>query len=82
MSWLILGLFLLYFLSGTHTKVLNHFGLTSRDDKLMWIGAFIPGVFTSAFALFGAISAGTSFLLPIVLLVFHCGFIYFNYKGL
>jgi hypothetical protein len=82
MNWLFLGLILLYFFSGLHSRVLAHFGLTRRDDRLIWIGFFIPGVLSGIVALYGAAVAGTGFLTPVIILLIHCGFIYLNYKSL
>ena len=41
---IVIVLFLAYFLTGTHRKVLAHFGLTDRDDNLMWMGFWIASI--------------------------------------
>ncbi len=48
MNLIFLVLFIGYFIF-LHKKVLAHFGLTERDNNLMWIGCLVPSAITNLF---------------------------------
>ena len=84
MSLIFIVLILIYFLGGFHQKVLNHFGLTERDDKLIFIGFFIPGFISSLFMTVAFLIAGNfgALLMPVLHLLICGVFIYLNYQRL
>lgn len=82
---IMLILFVLYFVTGTHRKFMNHLGLTERDDKLMFIGFLVPSVISSVAGLISSIIAGAGLAAILVNLAFGglaAAFIYFNYRQL
>lgn len=82
MSWLILGLILVYFFSGAHSKVLAHFGLSERDDKLMFMGYCLFGSVMFIGTTILALVTGAAFTMPLIIsLIFVVGVV-LNYKRL
>lgn len=78
-------LFVLYFITGTHRKFMNHLGLTERDDKLMFIGFLIPSIISSTAGLISALITGAGLAAILVNLAFGglaALFIYLNYRQL
>lgn len=81
MSFAIIVLVVVYFMFG-HKRVLSHFGLTERDNKLMWIGLLVPNllILTIQFVL-GAIT-GQFLLMPLVFMILMAICIYCDYSSL
>lgn len=82
MSLIFLVLILVYFFSGAHQKVLNHFGLTSRDSKVMFLGVFAFGFVMAIFGLISALVAGTSVSVYLFNIAINGIFTYLNYRDL
>lgn len=82
--FIFLALILVYYLTGTHQKVLSYFGLSQRDDKLMWIGVFLPGFITAVCQLVVALVTlnSAAILGPLIWGLLYGALIYMNYKSL
>ncbi len=80
-SLLFLAAVIAYFIFA-HKHVLNHFGLTDRDNNLMWIGLLIPGVFTNGITfILGAFSSQMLFV-PLAFCLLSAFFVYSSYQRL
>lgn len=65
-----------------HRKLMNHLGLTQRDEKLMFMGFFINSLFGSVVALVAALASGASPVGALLFGAFNALIIYFNYRSL
>ena len=82
MSFIPLILILLYFFTGTHQKVLDYLGLSSRDDTLLFIGYFIYAGFRALGVLITAIGSGVGIAGAIIVLGLYLFVIYYLYQKL
>ena len=82
MNLLFIVLLLIYFFSGAHQKVLGHFGLSKRDNSLMFLGIFTFGVIVGTIGCISALIAGTSIVGHLLSLVINGLFMYLNYREL
>jgi hypothetical protein len=76
-------LFFIYF-SFFHDKALEHFGLTERDNSLMWMGCYIFVAVTLVAEIVAALIAGqaAATLFPLVVLALCVFFLVSRYQRL
>lgn len=75
-------LFIVYFLSGAHEKVLRKFGLSERDNTLINIGLFLAAAIRSFFTLVESLSVGVLDLGSLVNIGIMWLFVVLNYRRL
>lgn len=81
MSLVILAVLFAYFMF-VHRRVLNYFGLTERDNNLMWIGWLVPNFLIMAIQFALGIISGQFLVVPFALLVLVGFLIYNSYSKL
>ncbi len=75
-------LIMVYFLSGTHQKVLTHFGLTDRDDHLLWIGFLVSGLFSSSVGFIAGLFVGQFLWISLIFIALYVFLINMQYGRL
>lgn len=81
MNLALFSLVFVYFLFG-HKHVLNHFGLTNRDNKLMWIGCLVPTLLSTIIQFIAGLIIGHFLWVPLVLIVVLSFVIYYYFSTL
>ena len=81
-SLALLVLLAVYFLSGTHDKVLTKFGLSQRDNILMNMGLFIAGIVRNSCTLVESGFIGQLNIAALITVLVLCLFLNLNYKRL
>ena len=81
MSWVILAVLVMYFLFA-HKHVLNHFGLTERDNNLIWIGWLVLCFIILTISFIAGAISGKFLLMPLIFIALTAFLIYHYYSKL